>query len=69
MSKRKSNHKSQHRYGIEDLDEGKCLAQYDIVADSTIAMTRGGAAAGGGKKWNVDAGSYFRGGQTSAIKV
>jgi len=53
----------------ENLEESKCLAYYDIGADATITMTRAGAPAGDGKQWTVDGGTYFRGGQTSNIKV
>lgn len=57
------------KYGIEQLDEGQCLAHYDIAADATIVMLKGGQKSGENKKWDVDAGGYFRGGGTADIKV
>ena len=56
-------------YGVEEINEGKCLAEYDVVPDSTIRLAKGGSASADGKKWEVDAGGYFRGGGTSDIKV
>ena len=56
-------------YGVEELDEGKCLAEYDVTPDSTIRLAKGGSASADGKKWEVDAGGYFRGGGASDIKV
>jgi len=54
-------------YGVEEMEEDLCVADYGVAQDSTIRMcaaTNGGAD----KKWaDVDAGNYFR--TVNKIKV
>jgi len=48
-------------YGVEEIGEDKCLAEFDVAPESTIRMTMGTAKGADGKKWDVDAGNYVRG--------
>jgi ubiquitin C len=56
-------------YGVEELEEDKCLAEYEVAADSTLRIcTADTVRATGDKKWaDVDAGNYFR--TVNKIKV
>ena len=55
-------------YGVEEMAEDKCLADYDVVPDSTIRLTMGGGVGSDGKKWNVEQGAMVRG-AVANIKV
>jgi len=47
-------------YGVEEVDEDKCLADYDVVADSTLRLQfQTKDASGETKKWEVDTGNYI----------
>jgi hypothetical protein len=56
-------------YGVEEMAEDKCLADYDVVPDSTIRMTMGTAQGTDGKKWDVETNVYVRGGNQGALKI
>jgi len=57
-------------YGVEEMEETLCLADYEVVADSTIRVVSADSAKStGDKKWaDVDTGNLFRG-QAGRIKV
>jgi len=47
-------------YGVEEVDEDKCLADYDVVADSTLRLQfQTKDKDGDTKKWEVDTGNYI----------
>jgi uncharacterized ubiquitin-like protein YukD len=47
-------------YGVEEVEEDKCLADYDVVADSTLRLQfQTKDKDGDTKKWEVDTGNYI----------